>query len=1246
MASGVKAGSAYVEVSIDDAKVKAGLRSLSVTMDTWSRKAAAIGMGAMVAATAAAVPVLSSMSVFANFESQMSKVAAITQATSAQIKELRDQAIELGKTTFFTTSQVADAQKFLGMAGFDPQQIKAATPAVLDLALAGDMDLGTAADIATNISTPFKIAAEDLTRVNDVLARAANSSNTNVMEMGQAFKYAAPAASAAGQSLEECGAAMAILANNGLKADMAGTSIRMMLIKLADSGIQKKLREQFDIEVTDPTGKMRPLMTILQDIKAATGSMGDTEAMGVFFDIFEARAGSAALVLGNAGDAVTDFREKMIESAGTAAAMAKTMADNIKGDWIALTSAAEGVQIAVGDAFNDLGRDFLQWATMATRGVAVWVQENKSLVSGAGLAVAALGGFGAAALTVSGVMRGLSAVSGMLATSKTVEYFGGVSSAARLAAADYGNMGAATTKLLGILGLQKTQQTGTAAAILLMSNAEVAARRAGSTALNAYSVANLRVAATEKVKTAASLVSSGITKGLIAVKTGATAAVSGLTMANIANAGSSTLAAMKNAYLALTTKGIAVGYLAATVAAKGFSAAIYAIPGWGWALAGIAAVSALSYSFASAKKHSAELSDEMSKKRETGDATRNVDQLRMDRLKQLASLEKLSNSELNEAESLVSKLGGRYGDLGISIDKMAGKLNMAGDAMERFISAMNANALRDLEDELREAQKNIDELEKERSSISKSREFSLKLDSTFGDNWDLALHDITLGLFGEKASDHTKRLLEENDQKLKEQKEKAEDYQRRIAAISGGENAIDVARGEGATLQDSIANFQADPAAAKESENAEKKLADIRRTLERERRSQLENEIADVKELNQTYKALLETLLQAERAKLETETDEGKREESEGKIAEWELLLNTADATERDRIDRLIEKLDLKPASFEIGERQSALADARLGLQNARDTGGDVEAWQKKVDDAKFELETAQIAQAGTELKEAGEKFQEAVEAYENAKQGGDKEKIAVAAVKANEARGKLDSAGSRYESLVGNESGKPLTEKDMAVSGARSELGQALLRLAAANQAGDTTKIQAVEIEVKEAKSSLQKAELAVIEEALVKAQQESVEALARYETAKSGGSVAEVRRAEAGVVATQQTAGRAQTDYQSMIENMKRGAEASRQSFSVAGTFNAAAARSMGGVSHQAKMLSLTERIANNTDPKKKERDKNETETETSPESKNVPVEQATESVEMVNMNKNQTEYLRVIADKARNSNGIIFT
>ncbi|GHT36464.1 hypothetical protein FACS189427_08120 [Planctomycetales bacterium] len=210
MAGQIVAGSVVVNLAADNRQFNTTLnRTMNVANNFAIRvenvfgrfQDRIIGLAALRTAFAGIPSAFSQVfSVFSGFEAQLSKVQAVSGATAKQMGELREQAKLLGRTTFFTASQVGNAQQMLAQAGFNPEQIKAALPDVLNLALAGDLDIGEAADIATNISTPFGIAADKLNRVNDVLAKAANSSNTNVREMGQAFKYAAPAAAAAGQN--------------------------------------------------------------------------------------------------------------------------------------------------------------------------------------------------------------------------------------------------------------------------------------------------------------------------------------------------------------------------------------------------------------------------------------------------------------------------------------------------------------------------------------------------------------------------------------------------------------------------------------------------------------------------------------------------------------------------------------------------------------------------------------------------------------------------------------------------------------------------------------------------------------------------------------------------------------------------------------------------------------------------------------------------------------------------------------
>ena len=139
----------------------------------------------------------------ANFEQQMSTVKAITGATEAQFRTLRLEAQRLGATTRFSASEAAEGMQFLARAGFDVNQVLASINDTLLLAQAGALDLGSAADIASNILTGFRLSAAEAGRVVDVLALASNSANTNVFQLGEAMKFVAPVAAGLGVSLEE-----------------------------------------------------------------------------------------------------------------------------------------------------------------------------------------------------------------------------------------------------------------------------------------------------------------------------------------------------------------------------------------------------------------------------------------------------------------------------------------------------------------------------------------------------------------------------------------------------------------------------------------------------------------------------------------------------------------------------------------------------------------------------------------------------------------------------------------------------------------------------------------------------------------------------------------------------------------------------------------------------------------------------------------------------------------------------------
>lgn len=206
--------------------------------------------------------------VASDFEQQMAKVSAISQAYGSDLDKLRENAINLGNETKFSATEIAQAYEYMGMAGWKTNQILAGTPGIIDLATASGEDLATVSDIVTDGLTAFGLEAEDTSRFVNVLAEAARSSNTNVGMMGESFKYVAPVAGSMGYSIEDVGIALGIMANSGIKASMAGTSLRNMLQRMAKPTEESQMAmDRLGISVADSDGKMYSLREIMDQLR-------------------------------------------------------------------------------------------------------------------------------------------------------------------------------------------------------------------------------------------------------------------------------------------------------------------------------------------------------------------------------------------------------------------------------------------------------------------------------------------------------------------------------------------------------------------------------------------------------------------------------------------------------------------------------------------------------------------------------------------------------------------------------------------------------------------------------------------------------------------------------------------------------------------------------------------------------------------------------------------------------------------
>ena len=347
-------------------------------------------------------PFKNAVKVAASFEQAMDKVGAITNASEEDMKKLTAQAKELGAATQFSARQSAEAMSYLGMAGWQTQQILAGMPGMLDLAAAGGTDLARTADIVSDNLTAFGLGAEKATHMANVYATVITSTNTNVEMLGDTMKYAAPVAHAFGASMEETAAIAGLMANSGIKASQAGTAMRAGFLRLAGppkmaADAMKQLglsmeditAEQKEaamamaslkISMSDTNGPKK-MSAILTELREKIGSIENKdEKLAAMKAIFGTEAATGWLAVMESGQAEFDKLMTKIEEAdknNAAANMAKHMQDNAVGAMVRYQSAVESLNIAVGEAF-------LPALTACADGLASvvgWMAENETVAN-------------------------------------------------------------------------------------------------------------------------------------------------------------------------------------------------------------------------------------------------------------------------------------------------------------------------------------------------------------------------------------------------------------------------------------------------------------------------------------------------------------------------------------------------------------------------------------------------------------------------------------------------------------------------------------------------------------------------------------------------------------------------------------------------------------------------------------------------------------------------------------------------
>lgn len=786
LSSNIRAGRAYVEVTAETSKLQRNLTSAQAQLQNFGRTCTNVGKDLLMLSGAMAAPLVMAARSFAGFDDSMRLVQAVTQATDADFKALTKTAQRLGRDTSYTAQQAADAMVSLGRMGFSPTEIQASIDAVLNLARSTGTELAEAGDIAANSMRIFGIEASQMSDVADVLTVTANSSAQTLIDLFEALKMGGPQAAAAGESIRETSAAIAVLANMGIKGSLAGTALRKSFSQFAKVKVQDQLRS-VGVETVDANGNLRKMAEIMRDIAKAMSTMPTAEKLAFAEDIFDIRGSLAGLTLTANTDELDAMLVKLQDVEGVAADTAQKMDAGLGGAFRLLLSAVEGAMNAIADAMNSTLQPLIVKVTAVINAFTQWIEANRGLVTAFAVTVAGAAGLAVVLIAIGVAAKGAAAGIAVVQTAiKGFTFLQGVTIAQGTALktsftlltqsfADYRNTAipalVGTEKFCAALGLASTSANRARASIILMSNAEAAAAaksalaakwRVMTNALKNFSLAAIAATAATKAQAAAEAAAavktalvSGWTamanalKGLTLSSIAATAALKAQAVAEGAMAAGRALATAWTA-MASALKSCTAASIAATVAVKAqtvaealctagtvalnqvrkagiavialFTAAnlkaviaVSAVAAGNFLLAGAAKVAAAAMlalgavmSFIAAHpvavalialgavlagvciylsragSYTAQLSDKMSTLREKGDQLRKTDEIRMERLQQLAAKQKLTNAEMAEARMLASKLQKKYGDLGITISDNAMRITALGAAASRI----------------------------------------------------------------------------------------------------------------------------------------------------------------------------------------------------------------------------------------------------------------------------------------------------------------------------------------------------------------------------------------------------------------------------------------------------------------------------------------------------------------------------------------------------------------------------------
>lgn len=430
---------------------------------------------------------VAAMTTFGNFEQQMNRVKAISGATGGQFDQLKQRAVELGASSVFSASEVAQAMENMASAGMNVNDIYSASAGVMDLAAVSGRDMGLAAEAVASAMNQFGIAGENATHVADVYAKAAADTNAETVDMAEAMKYAGPVMSSLNSSFEETAAAIGIMSNAGIKGSQAGTTLRTAMQRLAaPTDVASKLMQSLGISAYNSEGQMKPISELLPHLQERLSGLSEEQRNNALNTLFgkESLSGMLAL-LDSAGPEFDGVVSGLQNSNGAAKEMADTMNSGLTGSIENLKGKLETAAITVSERFApyieqlaDKVGELTEWFTNLN-------EEQQDQIIKWGLVAAAAGPalvvFGKIAGALGTTFKALGTVSSGIGklvgkVAPLITNFAGMETAAVGATGAASNFGGAVGLLSNPLGLVVGGAAALAGGLVVLANAKEHAR--------------------------------------------------------------------------------------------------------------------------------------------------------------------------------------------------------------------------------------------------------------------------------------------------------------------------------------------------------------------------------------------------------------------------------------------------------------------------------------------------------------------------------------------------------------------------------------------------------------------------------------------------------------------------------------------------------------------------------------------------------------------------------------------------